>query len=62
VNFLSPSGVLVVWVDARKPAANQSLRASLEERGFLIEEGAVYECGCALSARRSQTYPMQKAA
>jgi hypothetical protein len=62
VNFLSPSGVLVVWVDAQKPAANQSLRASLEERGFVIEQGAVYECGCAISARRLQTYPMQKAA
>jgi hypothetical protein len=49
VNFLSPSGVLVVWVDAQKPAANQSLRASLEKRGFVIEQGAVHECGCALS-------------
>jgi hypothetical protein len=62
VNFLSPSGVLVVWVDAQKPAANQSLRASLEKRGFVIEQGAVHECGCALSARRLQTYPIQKAA
>jgi len=62
VNFLSPSGVLVVWVDAQKPAANQSLRASLEKRGFVIEQGAVPECGCALSARRLQTYPLQKAA
>jgi hypothetical protein len=62
VDFLSPSGVLVVWVDAQKPAANQSLRASLEKRGFVIEQGAVHECGCALSARRLQTYPLQKAA
>jgi hypothetical protein len=26
VNFISPSGVLVMWVDAQKPTANQSLR------------------------------------
>jgi virulence-associated protein VapD len=62
VNFLGPSGVLVVRVDAQKPAANQSLRASLERRGFVIEQGAVYESGCAVSARRLQTHPMQKAA
>ena len=62
VNFLSPDGVLVVWVDAQKPAADQSLRSSLERRGFLIEQGTVHECGCALSARRHQTYPLQKAA
>jgi hypothetical protein len=61
-NFLNPSGVLVVWVDAQKPAANQTLRALLEKRGFVIEQGAVHECGCALSARRLQTYPLQKAA
>jgi hypothetical protein len=62
VNFLGTRGVLVVWVDAQKAAANQSLRASLEKRGFVIEQGIVHECGCALSARRSQTYPLQKAA
>ena len=62
VNFLGPSGVLVVWVDTQKPVANQSLRASLEKRGFVIEQGAVYDSGCAVSARRLQTHPMQKAA
>jgi hypothetical protein len=62
VNFLGARGVLVVWVDAQKAAANQSLRASLEKRGFAIERGIAHECGCALSARRSQTYPLQKAA
>jgi hypothetical protein len=54
--------VLVVWVDAQKPAANQSLRALLGKRGFVIKQGAVHEGGCALSARRLQTYPLQKAA
>jgi hypothetical protein len=62
MNFLSARAVLVVWVDAQKPGANQSLRASLEKRGFVIEQGAVHECGCALSARRSQNYPVQTAA
>jgi hypothetical protein len=62
VNFLNPTGVLVVWVDAQKPTVNESLRASLEKRGFVIERGTVHECGCALSARRQQTYPFQQAA
>lgn len=62
VNFLKPDGVLVVWVDAQKPEANQSLRASIESRGFVIEHGTVHECGCALAARRRQAFPLQKAA
>jgi hypothetical protein len=62
VDFLSPGAVLVVWVDAQKPAANQSLRASLEKRGFVIEQGTVHECGCAVAARRQQAYPLQQAA
>jgi hypothetical protein len=62
VNFLRPSGVMVVWVDAQKPTANQSLRALLETRGFIVMQGTVHECGSALSARRQQTYPLQKAA
>jgi hypothetical protein len=62
MNFLGPRAVLVVWVDAQKPAANESLRASVAKRGFVIVHGAVHECGCALLARRSQDYPVQKAA
>ena len=62
VNFLSPTGILVVWVDAQKPMASQSLRASLEARGFVVMQGTVHECGSALSAQRQQTYPLQKAA
>jgi hypothetical protein len=53
VNFLSPGGM---------PAADQNLRTSIERRGFVIEQGTVHECGCALSARRQQTYPLRKAA
>jgi hypothetical protein len=62
VNFLSPCAVLVVWVDAQNPAANESLRASVAIRGFGIVHGTVRECGCALLARQSQAYPVQKAA
>jgi hypothetical protein len=62
VNFLKPGAVLVVWVDAQKPAANQSLRRSLEKRCFVIEQGTVHDCGCAVAARRQQIHPLQKAA
>jgi hypothetical protein len=62
VNFLSPCAALVVWVDAQKPAANESLRASVAKRGFVIVRGTVHECGCALLAQRLQAYPVQKAA
>lgn len=62
VKFLNPGAVLVVWVDAQKPAASDSIRASIEKRGFTIEQGAVHECGHAFSARRQQTYPLLKAA
>jgi hypothetical protein len=60
--FLKPSGVLVVWVDAQKPAGTQSLRASLESRGYVIEQGTVHECGCAVVARLRQAVPLKKAA
>ena len=62
VDFLSPAGVLVVWVDPQKEAANEALRGSLEERGFVIEAGTVHDCGCAVSARRRETTPLRKAA
>jgi hypothetical protein len=62
VDFLSPAGVLVVWVDPQKAAANEALRASLEKRGFVIEAGTVHDCGCAVSARRRETNPLRKAA
>jgi hypothetical protein len=52
LNFLKPGAVVVVWVDAQKPAGNQSLRRSLEERGFVIEQGTVHDRGYAVAARR----------
>src|ERR1035437_634674 len=62
VKFLSPTGVLVVWVDPQKATANQALRLSLENHGFVIEAGTVHECGCAVSARRREMNPLRKAA
>jgi hypothetical protein len=62
VDFLSPAGVLVVWVDPQKAAANDAFRASLERRGFVIAAGTVHDCGCAVSARWRQTTPLRKAA
>lgn len=60
--FLSPDGMLVVWVDAQKPAANQILRASLETRGYIIEQDTVHECGRAIAARLRQPTLLKKAA
>jgi hypothetical protein len=62
VDFLSPSVVLVVWVDPQKATANDALRLSLERRGFVIEGGTVHDCGCAVSARRRELNPVRKAA
>ena len=62
VKFLNPAGVLVVWVDPQKATANETLRLSLERRGFVIEAGTVHECGCAVSARRREVNPVRKAA
>ena len=62
VDFLSPSGMLVVWVDPQKATANDALRLSLERRGFVIEGGTVHDCGCAVSARRRELNPVRKAA
>jgi hypothetical protein len=62
VGYLSPAGVVVVWVDAQNPAGQQNLRAALERRGFHIETGTSHELGFAISARRSEINPMSKAA
>jgi hypothetical protein len=62
VDFLSPTGVLVVWVDSQKPAANQDLRSTLERRGFVVEAVTVREDGSAFSARRYQRNPISEAA
>ncbi|VIO78612.1 hypothetical protein CI41S_64550 [Bradyrhizobium ivorense] len=61
-NYLGARAVLVVWLDAQKASANESLRGSLQSRGFVIGRDIVHECGCALSARRLQARPLQLAA
>jgi hypothetical protein len=45
-----------------RATASETLRLSLERRGFVIEAGTVHECGCAVSARRRQMNPVRKAA
>lgn len=62
VDFLCPTGVLVVWVDPQKTAANQVLRSALERRGFVVEAETARADGYAISARRCQINPMSKAA
>src|ERR1700738_4687843 len=62
VEFLSPAGALVVWVDPQKPSANETLRLSLEGRGFVVADGTVHECGCAVLARRREINPVRQAA
>lgn len=62
VDFLNPGGLLVVWVDPQKAAANEILRFLLERRGFVIEDGTIHECGCAVLARRRELNPVRKAA
>jgi hypothetical protein len=59
VDFLSPGGLLVVWIDPQKPSVRQGLYATLERRGFLIEDKAVHEFGSAGfgAATRGKTSP-----
>lgn len=62
VDYLSPAGVLVIWVDPQKPAANQNLRAALQRHEFRVEAETAHEYGFALSARRFEIIPISKAA
>jgi hypothetical protein len=61
-DFLAPAGVLVVWVDPQKPMATEELRSVLARRGFLVEAGTLRPDGYAVSARRSATRPLSRAA
>jgi len=51
-DFLSPAGVLIVWLDPRQSATARPLRSVLESHGFWIEAGTVHEQGSAVAARR----------
>ena len=61
-DYLSPSGVLIVWLDAQQPAAGRPLRSVLESHGFRIEAGTVHERGAAVAARRCEVKPISKVA
>src|SRR5262249_55995547 len=51
-DFLSPTGVLIVWLDPHQPATARPLRSVLESHGFWIEAGTVHERCSAVAARR----------
>jgi hypothetical protein len=60
VDFLSPAGVLVVWIGPQEPAGK--LRVMLEKHGLIVEAGMVREYGSAVAVRRSGMTPISKVA
>src|SRR5262249_36215465 len=62
MDFLSPTGVLVVWVDPQEPADNRKLRAAIEKHGLVVEAGTVCERGGAVAARRHEAMPIARVA
>jgi hypothetical protein len=62
VDFLSPTGVLVVWVDPQERAGNRKLRCALQRHGLIVEAGTIREHGSAVSAHRCDMNPFAKAA
>jgi DNA-binding transcriptional MocR family regulator len=62
LDFLSPAGGLVLWVDPQEPAANRKLRAMLEKHGLVVEVGTMREHGSAVLAQRSDRKAMHKVA
>jgi hypothetical protein len=62
VDFLSPTGVLVVWVDPQERAGNRKLRSALQRHGLVVEAGTIREHGSAVSAQRCDMNPFAKAA
>jgi hypothetical protein len=62
VDFLSPTGVLVIWVDAQERAGNRTLRSTLERHGLVVEAGTIREHGSAVAAQRSDRQPISKVA
>jgi len=62
VDFLSPAGVLVVWVDPQERAGNRTLRSALERHGLVVEAGTIRKHGSAVSAQRCEMNPIPKVA
>jgi hypothetical protein len=54
VYFLSPSGMLVIWIDEASDTAptRRKLRSAMERLGFQVEAGRRCAGGFAMSARR----------
>jgi hypothetical protein len=55
VHFLSPGGVLVVWLKPHESMPGRKLRAALEGLGFGIEAGARCEGGMAIAGWRLES-------
>src|SRR5262249_22500090 len=62
VDFLSPAGVVVVWVDPQEAAGNRKLRRALEAHGLIVEAGTIHTHGSAASAQRRRIKPIPGAA
>jgi hypothetical protein len=62
VHFLSPTGVLVIWVRSVELGAQQKLKMALDRLGFRIESGSQVENGIAVCARRLEIVRAAKAA
>jgi acetolactate synthase regulatory subunit len=62
MDFLSPAGVLVVWIDPQEPADNRKLRAAIEKHGLVVEACTVREHGSAIAAQRREMKPIAKVA
>ena len=62
MDFLSPTGVLVVWVDPQERAGNRKLRSALERHGLFVEAGIIRDHGSAVSAQRRDMKPISKVA
>jgi hypothetical protein len=62
VHFLTPSGVLVAWLDPQERAGNRTLRAMLERHGLVVEAGTARGHGSAVAARRCDPCPLSKVA
>ena len=62
VHFLTPSGVLVAWLDPQERAGNRTIRAMLERHGLVVEAGTVRDHGSAVAARRCDPCPLSRAA
>jgi hypothetical protein len=61
-DFLSLTGVLIIWLDPLQPATGRPLRTMLESHGFRIEAGTVHERGSAVSAQRFELKPISRVA